>query len=62
MKDIPMQTGNKELDSQVEELADYLAVNCPDHYEAIVLFGRSRYLQGSIKSTQEAMQVVEGTK
>lgn len=62
MKDIPMQTGDKELDSQVEELADYLAVNCPDQYEAIVLFGQSRYLQGSLKAQREAIEIAEGVK
>ena len=47
-QEIPTAVGIKELDSAVEELADYLAVNCPDHYEAIVEFAKYRFIQGEL--------------
>ena len=59
-KDIPMQTGDKELDSQVEEMADYFKANCTDDmYKAIVLFGKSRYLQGSLNASRESIERIE---
>lgn len=59
MSDIPEKIGDKELDHAVEELADYLRVNCSDDiYSAIVLFGRSRFLQGKMKATKDAMDLL----
>lgn len=51
--DVPRAVGHKQLDSSAEELADYLSVNCPEHYEAIVEFGRTRFKQGAVHGARQ---------
>ena len=55
---IPQRVGEKKLDNHVEELADYLSVNCPDEYEAIVQFGQLRFIQGM----KHGKQVIDESK